>query len=71
MSPDDYDRMVTLVNRNTPGAATLVRWPRASHEMLQYASREAAFNEESGTFDDALIALVTKWLQAQANAPSN
>ena len=66
MSQDDYDRMATLVNRNSPGAATLVRWPRASHEMLQYASREAAFKEEGGTFDDALTALVTTWLRDQA-----
>jgi pimeloyl-ACP methyl ester carboxylesterase len=68
MSQDDYDRMAELVNRNTPGAATLVRWPRASHEMIQYASREAAFKEEGGTFDDALIALVVKWLQDQAGS---
>jgi pimeloyl-ACP methyl ester carboxylesterase len=69
MSADDYDRMAALVNHNTPGAATLIRWPRASHEMIQYASREAAFNEDGGTFDDALIALVVKWLQDQAASP--
>jgi pimeloyl-ACP methyl ester carboxylesterase len=69
MSADDYDRMASLVNLNAPGAATLVRWPRASHEMIQYASREAAFREEGGTFDDALIALVVKWLRDQAASP--
>jgi pimeloyl-ACP methyl ester carboxylesterase len=66
MSQDDYDLMASLVNRNTAGAATLIRWPRASHELIQYASREAAFNEEGGTFDDSLIALVVKWLKDQA-----
>ena len=69
MSADDYDRMAALVNHNTEGAATLVRWPRASHEMLQYESRQAAFNEEGGTFDEALITLVVKWLRDQAALP--
>jgi pimeloyl-ACP methyl ester carboxylesterase len=66
MSQDDYDIMAGLVNRNAAGAATLVRWPRASHELVQYASREAAFNEEGGTFDDALTSLVVNWLKEQA-----
>jgi pimeloyl-ACP methyl ester carboxylesterase len=66
MSQDDYDIMASLVNRNAEGAATLVRWPRASHELIQYPSRQAAFNEEGGSFDDALIGVVVKWLQAQA-----
>jgi pimeloyl-ACP methyl ester carboxylesterase len=66
MSQDDYDIMSALVNRNSPGAATLVRWPRASHELVLYPSREAAFNEEGGTFDDALIGVVNRWLKQQA-----
>src|SRR5262249_39251107 len=53
MSPDDHDRIAALVNGNTPGAATVIRWPRASHELVQYASRQAAFDEDGGTFDDA------------------
>jgi pimeloyl-ACP methyl ester carboxylesterase len=66
MSQDDYDRMAALVNQNTAGAATLVRWPRASHELIQYASPQAAFNEEGGSFDDSLITLVVSWLKEQA-----
>jgi pimeloyl-ACP methyl ester carboxylesterase len=66
MSQDDYDIMAALVNRNSPGAATLVRWPRASHELVLYPSRQAAFNEEGGTFDDALIGVVNGWLKEQA-----
>lgn len=66
MSQDDYDRMAALVNRNRPGAATLVRWPRASHELIQYPSAQAAFDETGGTFDDAIIDIVVKWLRRQA-----
>ena len=66
MSQDDYDRMAALIERNRPGAATLVRWPRASHELIQFPSREAAFREEGGRFDDALIDVVVKWLKRQA-----
>jgi pimeloyl-ACP methyl ester carboxylesterase len=66
MSQDDYDRIVELVNRNRPGAATLVRWPRASHELEQFASRKAAFDDDGGTFDDALPRLVVSWLQRAA-----
>jgi hypothetical protein len=66
MSPDDHDRIAALVDHNTPGAATLVRWPRASHELEQFASRKAAFDEVGGRFDDALIALVVRWLTTQA-----
>lgn len=58
MSQDDYERMAALVNANSPGAATLVQWPHASHKLEQYASRQAAFNEEGGTFDNAVIDLV-------------
>jgi len=66
MSQDDYERMATLVNANSPGAATRVRWPRASHELEQYRSPQAAFEEEGGTFDAALIELVVGWLHKQA-----
>ncbi|HWM85849.1 MAG TPA: alpha/beta hydrolase [Kofleriaceae bacterium] len=68
MSQDDHDRIAELVNRNRPGAATLVRWPRASHELKQYRSRKAAFDDEGGTFDDALIARVVGWMKQQARA---
>ena len=70
MSHDDHDRMAELVNRNAPRGATLVRWPRASHELVQYPSRQAAFDEEGGTFDDALITLVVTWLADQARRPT-
>jgi pimeloyl-ACP methyl ester carboxylesterase len=66
MSQGDYERMAALVNANSPGAATLVRWPRASHELEQYASPQAAFNEEGVTFDNAVIDLVVGWLQKEA-----
>jgi pimeloyl-ACP methyl ester carboxylesterase len=66
MSGDDHDRIAALVNRNAPGAATVVRWPRASHELEQYPSAKAAFDEDGGTFDDALVRLVVDWLRAQA-----
>ena len=69
MSQDDYDRMAELVNANAPGNATLVRWPRASHELVQYPSRKAAFDEKGGTFDDALIGVVVKWLRKTAAVP--
>jgi pimeloyl-ACP methyl ester carboxylesterase len=66
MSQDDYERMAALVNANVPGGATLLRWPRASHELEQFPSREAAFKEEGGTFDDALINHVVRWLKSHA-----
>jgi hypothetical protein len=66
MSADDGDRIAALVNHNAPGAATIVRWPRASHELEQYASPKAAFDEDGGTFDDSLIRLVVDWLREQA-----
>jgi pimeloyl-ACP methyl ester carboxylesterase len=68
MSQDDYDLMAGLINRNRPGAATLLRWPRASHELVQYPSRKAAFDEEGGTFDDALITQIVRWLKRQARS---
>jgi hypothetical protein len=70
MSQDDFERMAALVNDNSPGAATLVRWPRASHELQQYASPKAAFDDEGGTFDAAIIDLVVQWLRQQG-APSS
>ncbi len=69
MSQDDYDRMAALVDRNLPGGATLIRWPRASHELIQYPSRQAAFDETGGRFDDAIITAVVKWLRQQAARP--
>jgi pimeloyl-ACP methyl ester carboxylesterase len=66
MSHDDYERMAALVNGNAPGAATVVSWPHASHEMEQYPSPKAAFDEEGGAFDDAVIGLVVEWLRKQA-----
>ncbi len=66
MSQDDADIMAGLVNRNRPGLATLVRWPRASHELVQYPTRQAAFAGEGGTFDDALITLIVTWMKRQA-----
>jgi pimeloyl-ACP methyl ester carboxylesterase len=66
MSQDDADIMADLVNRNRAGLATLVRWPRASHELVQYPTRQAAFTGEGGTFDDALITLIVTWMKRQA-----
>lgn len=65
MTQSDYDEMAALVNANTPGAATLVRWPRASHEMEQFSSPLDAFNEKGGSFDDSLVAVVVDWLKRQ------
>ena len=70
MSQDDFERMAALVNDKSPGAATLVRRPRASHELQQYASPKAAFDDEGGTFDAAIIDLVVQWLRQQG-APSS
>jgi pimeloyl-ACP methyl ester carboxylesterase len=66
MTADDHDRIAALVDRNAPGAARLVRWPRASHELEQFTSPKAAFDDEGGTFDPALIDLVVGWLVQQA-----
>jgi pimeloyl-ACP methyl ester carboxylesterase len=71
MSQDDYERMAALVNNNSPGAATLVQWPRASHELERFASRKAAFEEEGGTFDDAIIDLVVAWLRKEGALSSS
>ena len=63
MSRDDPQILVSLVNRNAPGAAQFVELTAAGHSFEHYPSLEAAFAHEELPFDAAIAARVGEWFE--------
>ncbi len=64
MSRDDHERIVELVNRNTPGAARFEELPAAGHTFEHYDSLAAAFTSHPLPFDPAIAKRISDWLLA-------
>ncbi|MBV8804785.1 MAG: alpha/beta hydrolase, partial [Sinobacteraceae bacterium] len=61
MSRDDPAILVSLVNRNAPGAAEFVELPQTGHTFEHYGSLEAAFAGNRLPFEPSVAARVTEW----------
>jgi len=64
MSRGDPEILVTLVNRNTPGAAQFVELPSTGHTFEHYASQKAAFaGRPELPFDAGIAQRIGAWFQ--------
>jgi pimeloyl-ACP methyl ester carboxylesterase len=61
MSRDDPAILVSLVNRNAPGAAEFVELPQTGHTFEHYGSLEAAFAGNQLPFEPSVAERVTEW----------
>jgi hypothetical protein len=61
MSREDFEILVALVNRNSPGAAEFVELASTGHTFEHYASLKAAFAGEQLPFDPTVAARITSW----------
>jgi pimeloyl-ACP methyl ester carboxylesterase len=64
MSREDPQILVSLVNRNTPGAAVFVELPAAGHSFEHYLTQQAAFAGDQAPFDVAVAERVVAWFEA-------
>ena len=65
MSREDHELIAAWVNRNRPGAGRFVSVPGVDHGYQRYASREAAFRREGGTYAPDVAETVLAWLREQ------
>jgi pimeloyl-ACP methyl ester carboxylesterase len=63
MSRDDHERIVALVNHNSPGAARFVELPATGHTFEHYENAQAAFEFRASAFDSRNAKLIADWLQ--------
>jgi len=61
MSRGDFELLVDLVNRNSPGSAELVELPHTGHTFEHYASLQSAFDGKQLPFDEAPAQRVRDW----------
>ncbi len=64
MSREDFQILVSLVNRNEPGAAELIELPATGHTFEHYSSQQAAFAGEQLPFDPAVATRITTWFDS-------
>ena len=64
MSRGDSELIVSLVNRNRPGAAALVDLPATDHNFAHFDSQQAAFDGKPGPFDRRITDRIAAWFQA-------
>jgi pimeloyl-ACP methyl ester carboxylesterase len=62
MSRAEHEHVVTLVNRQQPGRATLEILPRTDHNLGVYASAADAYAGRGATFDESVIDRIAHWL---------
>ena len=62
MSREDFEILVSLVNRNFPGAAEFVELPATGHSFDRYASLKAAFTGERSYGEVRLVVSTFAWL---------
>ena len=63
MSRQDHELIASLVNHNTPGAASFVTLPHTGHSFDHYPSAEAAFHSRDVSFDPAVARVLTDWFE--------
>jgi len=63
MARADQERIVEIVNANTPGLAQLAIIPGMNHHFERFATPLKAFREEGGTYAEDAAALLVDWLR--------
>jgi pimeloyl-ACP methyl ester carboxylesterase len=63
MSIDDAQRVMALVNRGSPGRATLLRVPRMNHHFELFHDARSAFDEEGGEYAAGATRQIVDWLR--------
>jgi pimeloyl-ACP methyl ester carboxylesterase len=61
MTGNDFQQLVELVNRNSPGAAEFVELAHTGHTFDHYESAHAAFAGETGPFDESIARKIGDW----------
>jgi pimeloyl-ACP methyl ester carboxylesterase len=63
MGRADQERIVEIVNANTPGLAQLAIIPGMNHHFERFTTPLKAFREEGGTYAEDATALLVDWLR--------
>lgn len=61
MSRGDFELLVELVNRNSPGSAEFLELPHTGHTFEHYDTLQRAFEGKQLPFDDTLVQPIRDW----------
>jgi len=69
MRRSDFELLVDVLSRKTPGIATFVELPRTGHTFEHYASLQNAFGGKPLPFEDGVAQRVSEWFKENSSVP--